>query len=55
VTQVLFFKFRKEHASFKASSAKVSIDSASLQELLPAIRSKVRAYQLDYMSSIKDI
>ena len=55
VTQVLVFKFRTEHASFKASTAKVSIDSASLQQLLPAIRSKVRAYQLDYVSSIKNL
>jgi hypothetical protein len=55
VTQVLLFKFRNEHASFKANSAKVSVNSAGLQELLPAIRTKVRAYQADYVSSIKDI
>jgi hypothetical protein len=55
VTEVLVFKFRSEHASFKANSAKVSINSAALQELLPAIRTKVRAYQADYVSSIKDI
>ena len=55
VTQVLVFKFRNEHASFKANSAKVSIDSAGLQELLPTIRAKVRAYQADYVSSIKDL
>ena len=55
VTQVLVFKFRNENASFKANSAKVSIDSAGLKELLPAIRTKVRAYQADYVSSIKDI
>ena len=55
VTQVLVFKYRNEHASFKANSAKVSINSAALQELLPTIRTKVRAYQADYVSSIKDI
>jgi hypothetical protein len=55
VTQVLVFKFRNEQASFKANSAKVSINHAALQELLPAIRTKVRAYQADYVSSIKDI
>jgi len=55
VTQVLVFKFRNENASFKANSAKVSINSTALQELLPAIRTKVRAYQADYVSSIKDI
>jgi hypothetical protein len=55
LTQVLVFKFRDENASFKANTAKVSIDSAGLKELLPAIRTKVRAYQADYVSSIKDI
>jgi hypothetical protein len=55
ITQVLFFKFRNEHASFRANSAKVSINRGALQELLPAIRTKVRAYQADYVSSIKDI
>lgn len=55
VTQVLVFKFRNQHASFKANSTKVSIDSAALRELLPAIRAKTRAYQADYVSSIQDI
>jgi hypothetical protein len=55
VTQVLVFKFRNEHASFKANSAKVSINRGALQELLPTISTKVRAYQADYVSSIKDI
>jgi hypothetical protein len=55
VTQVLVFKFRNQHASFKANSAKVSINRGALQELLPTIRAKVRAYQADYVSSIKDI
>jgi hypothetical protein len=55
LTQVLVFKFRDENASFKANTAKVSIDSAGLEELLPAIRTKVRAYQADYVSSIQDI
>lgn len=55
ITQVLVFKFRNEHAGFRANSAKVSINSAALQELMPAIRAKVVAYQADYVSSIKDI
>jgi hypothetical protein len=55
VTQVLVFKFRAEHASFKANSAKASINAVALQQLLPAIRTKVLAYQADYVSSIKDI
>jgi hypothetical protein len=55
VTQVLFFKFKAENATFKANSAKVSIDRASLTDLQPSIEAKVRAYQKDYVSSIKDI
>jgi hypothetical protein len=55
VTQVLVFKFRNENASFKAASAKVSINEGALGGLLPAIRTRVRAYQADYVSSIKDI
>jgi hypothetical protein len=55
VTQVLVFKYRNEHASFKANSAQVSINSTALQALLPAIRTKVIAYQADYVSGIKDI
>lgn len=55
VTQVLFFKFRDAKASFKANAAKVSINRASLVDLGPLIRTKVRAYQIDYVSSITDI
>ncbi len=55
ITQVLFFKFRAEQAAFKANSAKLSIDRSSLMEIQPAIRAKIRAYQADYVSSIKDI
>lgn len=55
VTQVLFFRWKDAHASFAAGSQKVSINRASLTELGPAIRAKVRAYQFDYLSSIKDL
>jgi hypothetical protein len=55
ITQVLFFKFKAAQATFKADTAKVSINRASLTDLGPAIRSKVRAYQADYVSSILDI
>jgi hypothetical protein len=55
LTQVLVFKFRSERASFKGNSAKVSVDRESLDLLLPAIRTKVRAYQADYVSSIQDV
>jgi len=40
--------------SLTCDCAKVSINSAGLYELLLAIRTKVRAYEADYVS-IKDI
>lgn len=55
ITQVLFFKFKSANARFKANNAKLSMNAPALLELSPAIRSKVRAYQADYLSSIKDI
>lgn len=55
VTQVLFFKYRQELATFEANSTKVSINRPSLTDVGPAIRSKVRAYQNDYLSSIADL
>ena len=55
IAQVLLFKFRSEHATFRANSAKVSINRPALVDLGPAIRAKVRAYQADYLGSIKDI
>ena len=55
ITQVLFFKFRDEGATFKANTAKVSVNAADLRELVPAIRGKVRAYQSTYLSSIVDL
>jgi len=55
ITQVLFFKFRAANATFKATSNKVSINRAALTDLGPDIRSKIRAYQADYLSSIANI
>lgn len=55
ITQVLFFKWKDAHASFKADTQKVSVNRSSLTDLGPVIRNKIRAYQADYLSSIKDI
>ena len=55
ITQVLFFKFRKERAKFEADVQKVSLNRAALVELGPAIRAKVRNYQQSYISGIADI
>jgi hypothetical protein len=55
LTQVLVLKFRDEHASFKASSAKVSISWDVLKDVTPKIKKKVLAYANDYVSSIQDL
>jgi hypothetical protein len=55
ITQVLVFKFRNARAKFEANSSKVSINRDALHDLGPVIRGKIRAYQADYVSSIKDI
>lgn len=52
ITQVLFFKFKDAKATFRANSAKVSVNKASITDLGDAIREKTRAYQRDYLSSI---
>jgi hypothetical protein len=52
---VLFFKYREANASFRANSAKVSINRAALSDLGPDIRGKIRAYQNHYLSSIGDL
>ena len=52
---VLYAQFRQENARFRANSARVSINRPSLADLGPVIRAKVRAYQVNYVSSIKDI
>ena len=55
ITQVLFFKYKAAHARFRASTAKVSLNAASLTDLSVAIRTKTQAYQHDYVSSILDL
>lgn len=54
ITQVLFFKFKDAAATFRANCAKVSVNAASITDLADAIRTKTRAYQHDYLSSILD-
>jgi hypothetical protein len=55
ITQVLFFKFKNAGASFKANSGKISINRPALIDLSPLIRTKVRAYQMDYLSTVLDV
>jgi hypothetical protein len=55
LTQVLFFKYSTSSATFSANNSKVSINRAALTDLGPTIRTKIRAYQADYLGSIKDL
>jgi hypothetical protein len=55
ITQVLFLKFGSECATFKANAAKVSINRQALAIVLPAIRDKIRDFQSDYLSTIRDL
>jgi hypothetical protein len=55
ITQVLVFKFRQSEASFRASNQKVSINRRSIMELGPTVRSRIKAYQADYLSAILDV
>ena len=55
LTQVLLFKFRDSQATFEATSGKVSVNRNALVDLGPAIRSKVKTFMADYLSSIQDI
>jgi hypothetical protein len=55
ITQVLFFNWQEAHAHFQGTAGKVSINRPALVSLGPSIRSKVRAYQSDYVSSLIDL
>jgi hypothetical protein len=55
ITQLLFFKFRDAGASFRANSAKVSINRQSIAQLGPSIRKKILDYQTSYLSTILDV
>jgi hypothetical protein len=55
ITQVLFFKYRQAHASFKAAASKATTDRASIASLHDEIRRKTREFQHSYVSSIRDL
>ena len=55
ITQALFFKWKNANARFRANTAKVSLNVASLKDLGVAIRAKTRVYQHDYVSSVLDL
>ena len=55
ITQVLVFKFKKNKATFKANSNKVSVDRESVRDLKATIRKKIKEHQAAFLSSIKDL
>jgi hypothetical protein len=55
ITQVLVFKYTTSSAKFSVNNSKVSLNREAFSDLGPTIRAKIRAYQADYLSSIKDI
>ena len=54
VTQVLFFKLKKNKAELRRSLAKLSINQPSLEALRPDIRARVLAFQKAYIASLGD-
>jgi hypothetical protein len=52
ITQVLFFKIKKNKAVFRRNVGKVSINQASLDALRPDIRGRVLAFQKAYIASL---
>jgi hypothetical protein len=55
ITQVLFFKYRDAEARFRANGTKISINRPTITDLGPAIRSKILAYQVDYLGKIVNL
>jgi hypothetical protein len=55
ITQVLLFKYREAHATFKARANKVSINRRSLADLHAGIVEKTRSYQNAFLSNIQDL
>ena len=55
ITQVLVFRFREQHASFRASHPTLSASAAALARLHPRIQAKVQDYQDSYLSSIANL
>jgi hypothetical protein len=55
ITQILLFKWRDAHATFKARTGNASINRASIKELHREIVEKTRAFQRSFMSSIQNL
>ena len=55
VTQVLFFKVKKNKARLKSNSAKVSINVDAMRDLAPLIEEKIRAYQKEFILNLPSL
>ncbi len=55
ITQVLFLKFKDAGASFIGRSSTLTVNGPAAVAVGPDVRAKVRAYQVDYLSSLKDL
>lgn len=52
ITQVLFFKVKKNRATLRSNSARLSLNAEALADLAPLIKQKVRAYQRHYVKTL---
>ena len=55
ITDVLSFKLNRAGVVFRANSSKAAINRTLLTDLSPSIRSKIRAYQADYLSTVLNV
>jgi hypothetical protein len=54
ITQVLFFKGKKNKATFKHSSGKVTIDTAVLDGVSGALKQKLTNIAQDFIKTLPD-
>jgi hypothetical protein len=52
LTQVLFFKFNSSNVKLRHASGTVTLDKQMMDDLGPAIATKVRPFQLDFIANI---
>ncbi|WP_210526893.1 hypothetical protein [Rubellimicrobium arenae] len=55
ITTVIFFKLHEQQATLRRRTGRASINTGSLDDLAPAIREKVRAFQTSYITGLPDL
>ena len=55
ITRVRVFRFREQHASFRASHPTLSASAAALARFHPKLQAKVQDDQDSYLSSIANL